>query len=152
MEVYARYPVCRDKGKLIGTKHDREGQNDSLKEVENALNELFNNDELVGPFLEHLHQQRSRYYRDQLYVIKKLFEEWNADAVIKGLHYCSERELYSAGDLKSSIIYLSQEDISARKTKYTEAKLPEKYQNTSPEIRNLQEYEDAMDKEVLANG
>ena len=152
MEVYARYPVCRDKGKLIGAKHDREGQNDSLKEVENALNELFNNDELVGPFLEHVHQQRSRYYRDQLYVIKKLFEEWNADAVIKGLHYCSERELYSAGDLKSSIIYLSQEDISARKTKYTEAKLPEKYQNTSPEIRNLQEYEDAMDKEVLANG
>ena len=152
MEVYARYPVCYDKGKLIGTKHDREGQNDSLKEVEDALNELFNNDELVGPFLEHLHQQRSRYYRDQLYVIKKLFEEWNAEAVIKGLHYCSERKLYSAGDLKSSIIYLSQEDISARKTKYTEAKLPEKYQNTSPEIRNLQEYEAAMDKEVFANG
>lgn len=69
MEVYARYLVCHDKGKLIGTKHDREGQNDSLKEVENALHELFNNDELVGPFLEHLHQQRSRYYRDQLWTI-----------------------------------------------------------------------------------
>ena len=152
MDVYARYPVCHDKGQLIGQRHDRSDSNTSLKEVEDALNELFNQDELVGPFLEHLHQEKSRYYRDQLHVIKKLFEEWNADAVIKGLHYCSERELYSAGELKSSIIYLSQEDISAHKTKYPEARLPDKYQNTGPEVRNLREYEDAMDKEVNANG
>lgn len=152
LAVYAKYPVCHDKGQLVGSRHNRDNKSASLKEVETALNELFNQDELVGPFLEHLHQEKSRYYRDQLNVIKKLFEEWNADAVIKGLHYCSERELYSAGELKSSIIFLSQEDISAHKTKYPEAKLPDKYQNTGPEVRNLKDYEDAMDKEVRANG
>ena len=64
----------------------------------------------------------------------------------------SLNKLYSAGELKSSIIFLSQEDISAHKTKYPEAKLPDKYQNTGPEVRNLKDYEDAMDKEVRANG
>ena len=41
-------------------------------------------------------------------MIRKLFEEWDVELLIQGLHYCSEKELYSAGELKSSIIYLEQ--------------------------------------------
>ena len=75
----------------------------AVKELEIGLKELFDNDELVGPFLDHIHQEKPRYYRDQLDVIKKLFEEWNKEDILNGIYYCSERELYSAGELKSMV-------------------------------------------------
>ena len=47
----------------------------TLLEQERLIHELFENDELVQPFLEHIHEAKPRYYRDQLGVIRRLFEE-----------------------------------------------------------------------------
>ncbi len=143
-EIYAIHPLCHEKGRLIGQKRDERDKSKSLLELEKLVQELFGDDELVLPFLNHIHQQKPRYYRDQLGVIRKLFEEWNAEAVIKGLHYCSEKELYSAVDLKSSIIYLDQlkGEKGRKKTKVT---LPSKYRGNNPEVRDLGVYEQAME-------
>ena len=111
---------------------------------------MFENDELVRPFLEHIHEAKPRYYRDQLGVIRRLFEEWNAEAVKRGLKYCTEKELYSASDLKSSIIYLEQ--VLSEKTKEkknTRPTLPEKYLGNRVEIRDLSVYEEAMGRSVV---
>ena len=149
-EIYAAHPLCHDKGKLIGQKRDERDKSKSLQEQEKAVQELFQNDELVTPFLEHIHQEKPRYYRDQLGVIRKLFEEWNAELLIHGLHYCSEKELYSAGDLKSSIIYLQQIKAEPKKKENMSA-LPAKYRGNTPQIRDLSVYEQAMEREA-ANG
>lgn len=151
-EIYATHPLCHEKGKLIGQKRDTRDKSKTISDQEEALRLLFENDELVGPFLEHIHQAKPRYYRDQLGVIRKLFEEWNAETVIKGLHYCSERELYSAGDLKSSIIYLTQADLERKHNKTRDGtSLPEKYKGDKTEIRSLSIYEEAM-KRSTVNG
>lgn len=103
--------------------------------------------------MEHIHQEKPRYYRDQLGVIKQLFEEWNQEDILKGLHYCSEKELYSAGDLKSSIIYLNQTKLNKRKTNTRDSTvLPEKYRGDNPEIRDLSVYEEAMNGRSVVNG
>ena len=73
-----------------------------------------------------------------------IFEEWNTDMVIKGLQYCSEKELYSAGELKSSIIYMNEIQNEKPKIKKTENILPEKYRGNNPETRDLSIYENAM--------
>ena len=149
-EIYASHPLCHEKGMLIGQKRDTRDKSKTILDQEEALKVLFENDALVGPFLEHIHQEKPRYYRDQLGVIKQLFEEWNAEAVIKGLHYCSERELYSAGDLKSSIIYLTQADIERKRNKIRDGTaFPEKYQGDKPEIRSLSVYEQAMERSTV---
>ena len=109
---------------------------------------IFENDELVMPFLHHIHQEKPRYYRDQLGVIRKLFEEWNKEAVMDGLRYCSERELYSASDLKSSIIYLSQIQ-ETKETKKIKPALPQKYRGNNPQKRDLSVYEKAMERGVV---
>ncbi len=153
-EIYATHPLCHEKGKLIG--HSERSERDktkSVEEQEKLLRELFNNDELVGPFLEHIHQEKPRYYRDQLGVIKKLFEEWNRDDILKGVEYCSEKELYSAGDLKSSIIYLTQATIEEKKIKKRDStSLPAKYRGDKPDIRSLSAYENAMNERSAVNG
>lgn len=143
-EVYAVHPLSNDKGKLIGQKRSYRDKSQSLIDLESALEDLFDNDELVKPFLEHIHQEKPRYYRDQLGVIKKLFEEWNKDQIIEGIKYCSEKELYTAGDLKSTVIYLFERKTDIKKNKKAVNNLPDKYKGTSPEVRDLSVYEAAM--------
>lgn len=147
-EIYASHPLCHEKGKLIGQKRDDRDKSKSLQEQEKLVQQLFQEDELVSPFLDHIHQKKPRYYRDQLGVIRKLFEEWNAELLIQGLHYCTEKELYSAGDLKSSIIYLDQLKTEPKKKENLTA-LPSKYRGNTPEIRDLSVYEQAMERSVV---
>lgn len=152
-EVYATHAVCHEKGQLIG--RSERSERDTSKSVvaqEEALKELFDNDELVGQFLEHIHHEKPRYYRDQLGVIRKLFEEWNKEDIIKGLQYCSEKELYSAGELKSSIIYLTKEKLDSQRVTHNSAALPEKYRGDVPEYRPLSVYEEAMNEREAING
>lgn len=149
-EIYAAHPLCHEKGKLIGQKRTERDKSKSIQEQEQLVADLFENDELVRPFLEHIHENKSHYYRDQLGVIRKLFEEWNADTVKKGLKYCTEKELYSASDLKSSIIYLEQTLAEKSKEKKNpEPSLPRKYQGNRVEVRDLSVYEEALGRSVV---
>jgi len=153
-EIYAKHPLCHEKGNLIGqAERSYRDKSRTVIAQEESLKELFDNDELVGPFLEHIHQEKPRYYRDQLGVIKKLFDNWNREDILKGLRYCSEMELYSAGDLKSSIIYLTQ-DKQNKSTKNISdgTTLPEKYKGNKPEKRDLSIYEKAMKGRSVVNG
>ena len=144
-EIYATHPLCHEKGKLVGSAdHNERDKSKSVIEQEETLKRLFEDDDLVGPFLEHIHQKKPRYYRDQLGVIRKLFEEWNKEDIVKGLKYCTERELYSAGELRSTIIYLTQADMEKAKGLNKTARLPEKYRRDRTEVRDLGEYEAAM--------
>lgn len=147
-EIYATHPLCHERGRLIGQKREERDKNKSLLELEKLVQELFENDELVMPFLKHIHQKKPRYYRDQLGVIRKLFEEWNKETVINGLHYCSERELYSAGELKSCIIYLEQLKTE-KEPKKRKPTLPSKYRGNKPEKRDLSIYEQAIERGVV---
>ncbi len=153
-EVYATHPLCHEKGMLIGRSERSERDiSTSLQQQESTLKELFDNNQLVGPFLEHIHQEKPRYYRDQLGVIKQLFEEWNKEDILKGLKYCCEKEMYSAGELKSSIIYLTQDTVGKKKSKNRDGTiLPEKYRNDKTETRSLSVYEAAMDRRSVVNG
>jgi len=143
-KIYAKHPLCHEKGELIGKKRDTREKSKTLLELEQALCDLFGQNDLVIPFLEHIHQEKPRYYRDQMGVIKKLFDEWNTEMIIKGLNYCSRKELYSAGELKSSIIYLNELQSDKSICMNPANRLPENYRGNNPEIRNLSIYEDAM--------
>ncbi len=152
-QIYATHPLCHEKGMLIG-KSERSGRDirTSLLQQENTLKELFDNNELVGPFLDHIHKVKPRYYRDQLGVIKQLFEEWNKEDILKGLQYCSEKELFSAGELKSSIIYLTQNTLdSSRQKSRNGTLLPRKYRDDKTEVRSLSVYEAAMNGRSVVN-
>jgi len=56
-----------------------------------------------------------------------------------------ERSLYSAGDLKSALIYLKElNNPIAIKDKINLPGLPSKYRGLSPKIRDLKLYEEVM--------
>ena len=152
-EIYATHAVCHDKGQLVGKASRVRDKSKTILAQEETLKELFDNDSLVGPFLDHIHQEKPRYYRDQLAVIKKLFEEWNKEDILKGIQYCSDKALYSAGELKSSIIYLTQDKLDEYKVNSRDGTtLPEKYRGDKTELRSLSVYEDTLNGRSAANG
>ena len=152
--LYAKHTLCTGKGELIGessrTNRDR---SKTILELEGIVRSLLGDcGGMTDPFLSHIHLEKRRYYRDQLGVIRDLFDEWDAELIQKALVYCSEQELYSAGELSSAVAYMSLlEEEKLNKTSGRPVRLPEKYRGGSPQIRDLGIYEQAMERRA-ANG
>ena len=125
----------------------------TILELEDAVKSLLGDcDGKTGPYLARIHCEKRRYYRDQLGVIRNLFDEWSPELIQKALAYCTEQELYSAGELSSAVAYISLlEEEKQNKAGGRAPRLPEKYRGGSPQIRDLSIYEEAMERRA-ANG
>jgi len=147
-EVYATHPICLGKGELIGSSsHDRRDMSQSLKELDASVKEMFGNDPAVESFLSHVHEEKTRYYRDQLLEIRRLYKEWDTETIIHAIDYCNERNLYSASELKSAVYYLAQYKVDSSKVaKAGYVLLPEKYRGGAPPVRELSIYETVMER------
>ena len=145
-EIYATHPVSNGKGELIGsTTDDYREKSQSLKELEADVLSRFTASESASEFFEELYHRKQRYYRDQLQIVKKLFNEYEGRFINGALSYCLERDIYSAVELKSATAYLFSFEEDRNKTeKPGKVQLPEKYRGGSPEIRDLRIYENAM--------
>ena len=151
--LYARHPFCRGKGELIGeSSRAHRDKSKTILEQEETVKKLFDHCDGIDGFLSAIHKEKRRYYRDQLGVIRYLFTEWDAELIKQALVYCIDHELYSAGDLKSACCYLSSvEHEKEHAASRGSVPLPEKYRGGSPPIRDLREYERAMERRA-ANG
>lgn len=147
-EVYATHPLCLGKGELIGSAtHDYRDMSQSLKELDKSVKELFSDNDNAVLFLDCLHNRKTRYYRDQLLEIRKLFKEWDADIINQAIEYCIERDLYSATELKSAIYFLSKYKEDSKKVSTAGIiLLPEKYRGGAPPVRELTIYETVMER------
>ena len=147
-EIYATHPLCLGKGELIGSAtHDYRDMSQPLKELDKSVKELFPCSYNAEIFLEGLHKRKTRYYRDQLLEIRKLFKEWDNEIINQAVDYCLERELYSASELKSAIYFLSKYKEDRKKISSAGIiLLPEKYRGGSPPIRELTIYETVMER------
>ena len=131
--------ALRDELGAQDKQHCHQDQDDHQENIKS----LFENDISAISFLENIHKEKPRYYRDQLGVIKKLFEEWECEIILKGLEYCINHSLYSAGELKSSIMYLNEINSKSDEVKLSSG-LPDKYHGDTTQIRDLSEYDRIM--------
>lgn len=152
--LYAKHPLSTGKGELVGeSSRACRDRSKTILELEASVKSLLGDCEgKTEPFLSRIHREKRRYYRDQLGVIRNLFDEWDARLVQKALAYCTEQELYSAGELSSATAYMSLlEEEKQNKPDMRVVRLPEKYRGGSPQIRDLSDYEKAMERRA-ANG
>ena len=152
--LYAKHTLGTGRGELIGeSSRSCRDRSKTILELEAVVKALLG--ECGGktdPYISRLHREKRRYYRDQLGVIRNLFDEWDAELIRKALVYCTEQELYSAGELSSATAYMSLlEEEKQNTTGDRVVRLPEKYRGGSPQIRDLSIYEEAMERRA-ANG
>ena len=145
--LYAKHPLSTGKGELIGeSSRACRDKSKTILELEQSVKVLLGDcDGKTDPFLSRIHREKRRYYRDQLGVIRNLFTEWDGALIQKALVYCTEQELYSAGELSSATAYMSllEEEKQDEPEEHT-VRLPEKYRGGSPQLRDLAVYEEAM--------
>ena len=150
--LYAKHPLSKGKGELIGeSSRSCRDKSKTIQELENTVKSLLGDcDGKTDPYLTRIHCEKRRYYRDQLGVIRNLFDEWNPELIQKALVYCTEQELYSAGELSSAVAYISLlEEEKQNKAGGRCVRLPEKYRGGSPQIRDLCIYEEAMERRAV---
>jgi len=146
-EIYVTHPLSTGKGTLVGNLRKYRDRSHSQTELFGNTLLLLGNTENGKSFLEKIHKEKPRYFRDQLGVIKNICMEYPNEELLKdALTYCMKRNLHSAGDFKSTILYLNQLTLPSNYVPKHDsmAALPDKYKGMTPSVRNLCDYENVM--------
>lgn len=100
--------ICLEKGKLIKPTDLRRDRDISLDALEKRVMDSLKGklSDQWGLYLKEVRKSKSRYYRDQLSLLKSLREEYDLDILDKAMLYCLSNELYSVNDLKNTIVYM----------------------------------------------
>jgi len=88
-------------------------------------------------YIERIVEKYPRYVRDQLSIIRKTQELYTKSELERAIVYCTERELYSANDLRDTLEYFRREEPLSIAI---EIRLPVKYSAVRAEVRPLDAY------------
>ncbi len=96
-----RHEVCSGKGQIISnTDHKRE-KNGRVDELINQVAQCFEDTEKATEYLLNIRQEKPRYIRDQLILIRNILEKTDKHTANKALDFCCENNVFSASDFKS---------------------------------------------------
>lgn len=93
----AAHQISPIKGLLIQNTDHRRNKSDSLKEMEEKVLPVFDYDEKISLYLELLHRDKPRYYRDNLQVILKKMPQYDLRTRKEALYKCIDAQVYHAG-------------------------------------------------------
>ena len=96
-----RHEVCSGKGQIISnTDHNR----DKSKRVDELIMQVaqcFDDAEKAEKYLLNIRQEKPRYIRDQLILIRNILEKTTKLVSGKALDFCCKNNVFSASDFKS---------------------------------------------------
>lgn len=140
-ELIVSHAICTFKGELVRIIHPERDTKSKVDEVyDNVLTALGSTSE-ARLFLDNIHIEKSRYFKDQLGLIMKTCRNLNEQAIAVALNYCVKRELWSAVYFKDAASYLM---INNNDKKKINLPFPYKHPIEKPEIRGIDEYIKAL--------
>lgn len=112
--IIAEHKISPLKGQLIKLTEHRRDKNSSLNKLEEELLSLLEESEFLVDWKHHLKKVRelkSRYYRDQLSILKALLSEYDMGTLDEAIVYCGINELYSMNDIRNACKYMNQYNL-----------------------------------------
>lgn len=140
--MIAEHEISSEKGKLIKNTDHRRNKEDSIDMLQDKILDIIGHSWL--PYLLEIRKRKSRYYRDQLLLIKELAQTYDSALIEDALCYCTCHELYSITDVKNACQYLEAQPVSLPKEPLV---IPKVQPINNPEViyvttqkRNISEY------------
>jgi hypothetical protein len=99
------YPLCLEKGRLIKNSDCRREKNKGITAYLQEVVQILNNSSEANEFFGLVRQDKPRYIRDQLKIIKDNSKDKPAELIQKSLNYCLKNRLYSATDFVDALNY-----------------------------------------------
>lgn len=143
-KVYAKHTICLEKGQIIGERSPSRELPKTTLRLQEEVCQLFGESEDIKKYTRCLHDIKTRYYKDQLYIIRSLFENFPADLIEAGLQYCLGRDIYSATELRSTVVWMKEQQENAEIQEAPVEDLPQQYRGNIPEKRDLSIYEEVF--------
>jgi len=98
-----RYPVCLEKGRLIKSSDCRREKNKGIDDYIQEVAHLLNDSPEAIRFLNLIREEKPRYIRDQLKIIKDHSQDKSPMIITQALNYCLKNRLYGATDFVDSL-------------------------------------------------
>ncbi|KKH69179.1 hypothetical protein DU75_03615, partial [Methanosarcina mazei] len=153
--VIVSHKVSSQKGKLIQIYHPEREKSKTKDEMYDKAFKALGMSEDAKELLDNIKKEKERYCRDQFGLIIRVVKDYDETIIGQALEYCVKRKLFSAGMFKDTLEYLKLQKETDITKKYTKVNIsiPSKYQSLKPEIRNINEYINALkeDKKVWKN-
>jgi transposase len=145
-ELLAEHTLeTRQKGRLITLPRNADRYRETAYgELKDKVISKFCGYAPAAAYVEQIIVKYPRYIRDQLSLISRLQEKYQLPNLMKAIDYCTERELFSATDLKDTLAYFSQDEPKPAQTKVD---LPVKYQFVKAVQRSVDYYSAAAQPE-----
>lgn len=137
-----RYPVCLEKGRLIKSSDCRREKDKAIDAYLQEVAQILNNSPEAYDFLGLLRQEKPRYIRDQLKIIKDHSQDKSPVIITKALNYCLKNRLYGATDFVDSLNYFNHIHCPAKEKPHTENSIQALYEADRSVIRARVEVRD----------
>lgn len=146
--IIAEHKINPSKGQLIKLTEHRRNKDSSLDKLEEELLAALEESDFLTDWKHHLKKVRelkSRYYRDQLSILKELIGEYDMGTLDEAIAYCGINELYSMNDIRNACKYMNQYNLDmctnlGIEPDYKPVCNPE-VMNVTTQKRNLVEYD-----------
>ena len=144
-KMIATHPICPPgQGQTIGRSNYRMEVSMRIDQFIDELSSLFEDHEQAKEYFLKIREDKPRYIRDQLQIIKKLTSDFNMEIANQALVFCVESKIYRATDMVSVA-----KSIQARQSQDDTIKQPiktinDKAQKIIPEKSNISDYQSLM--------
>jgi len=144
-KLICTHNVSSDKGKVIRNTDHKRDKTLKIPQFMDQVAAYFTEPDVVRKYLELVHNNKPRYIRDQLLLIRKIVETFGAWKVFKAVQYCYEHQIYDATALRdvAEKIIIPDEEIAKTPLDLKLLINPEnlKKANTKPLKSNIEDYE-----------
>jgi transposase len=97
----ARHKAFSGKGKLIGGNNFKRDFSSGIEKLMNDVSSIFKSPELAIDYLQQVRTENPRYIRDQLFLIKKLSQNYDMTILNQTLDFCLQNKILKATDFES---------------------------------------------------
>ena len=118
-KTLAIHSLCLEKGKLVHNSTHKRDNTASLQTLEDKVKKSLGAGSLMDEYLDKLHRDKSRYYRDNLTFIDRNLSLFSNEIMLKTISFCLEKGIYNANiliDVAKSLHKQSGEQTKEQET------------------------------------